>query len=303
MPRPDTEHTALLRQAPKAPLRRLWDYARVHWRMLVLRGVLTFLGGITGLAQPLMAKYVIDALGEGGSVSGPILALLAVEVRAVRAREEELERIAGMVVRSASVRASEIENIVNHPALFDKVRLRINDGPKRPSGASVVLGFIRRNAAAVSGVLLISIAAIAFGVLWTKSPETVTVPVVAVTTETKPPSYTTFNEPDTLVEPRSIPSIERPRPRRISVGRVPGPRISRRKPSSAADNGGDFYAVSYAGDRNEMERGGRIIRVDMPRSALFAMGVNIPLENDAEVVKADLLVGNDGVTRAIRVVE
>ena len=41
----------------------------------------------------------------------------------------------------------------------------------------------------------------------------------------------------------------------------------------------------------------------MPRSALFAMGVNIPLENDAEVVKADLLVGTDGVTRAIRVVE
>jgi ABC-type multidrug transport system fused ATPase/permease subunit len=78
MPRPDTEHVALLRQAPKAPLRRLWEYARVHWHMLVLGGVLTFLGGITGLAQPLMAKYVIDALGEGGSVSGPILALLAV---------------------------------------------------------------------------------------------------------------------------------------------------------------------------------------------------------------------------------
>lgn len=78
MPPSDMEHVALLRQAPKAPLRRLWEYARVHWRMLVLGGVLTFLGGITGLAQPLMAKYVIDALGEGGSVSGPILALLAV---------------------------------------------------------------------------------------------------------------------------------------------------------------------------------------------------------------------------------
>lgn len=76
MSRPDTEHAALLRQAPKAPLRRLWEYARPHWRMLVAGGVLTFLGGVTGLVQPLMAKYVIDALGEGASVSGPILVLL-----------------------------------------------------------------------------------------------------------------------------------------------------------------------------------------------------------------------------------
>ncbi len=72
------EHTALLRQAPKAPLSRLWEYARVHWRMLVLGGVLTFLGGVTGLVQPLMAKYVIDALGEGATIAGPITALLAV---------------------------------------------------------------------------------------------------------------------------------------------------------------------------------------------------------------------------------
>jgi ABC-type multidrug transport system fused ATPase/permease subunit len=78
MPRPDAEHTALLRQAPKAPLRRLWEYARPHWRMLVLGGALSFLGGMTGLVQPLMAKYVIDALGEGASITGPVLVLLGV---------------------------------------------------------------------------------------------------------------------------------------------------------------------------------------------------------------------------------
>jgi len=38
----------------------------------------------------------------------------------------------------------------------------------------------------------------------------------------------------------------------------------------------------------------------MSRASLFAMGINIPLENGAEVVKADLLVGPDGVTRAVR---
>jgi hypothetical protein len=65
----------------------------------------------------------------------------------------------------------------------------------------------------------------------------------------------------------------------------------------------DFYAVSYAGDPHETERGGRIVRVDIPRSTLFAMGINVPLENESATVKADLLVGSDGVTRGIRVVE
>lgn len=217
--------------------------------------------------------------------------------------DRQLDRIAKMVVQSASVRENEIENIVRNPALFDKVRARVNARPPRPSAAFVVLGFIRRNAAAVSGVLLISIAAISFGLLRMKTPATDSVPVVAATPEKNPSTYTTFHEPDTVVEPKSGPSTQRPRPQRISVERASTPRISPQKASPSVDHGDDFYAVSYAGDRNEMERGGRIIRVDMPRSALFAMGVNIPLENDAEVVKADLLVGNDGVTRAIRIVE
>ena len=218
--------------------------------------------------------------------------------------DKELDRIAGMVVRSGSVRENELEDIVRNPALFNKVRARIGAGPSRPSAAFVVLGFIRRNAAAVSGVLLISIAAITFGVFRTKSPATVlvtrTLPVVAEQTQ---PSYTKFSEPDKVADPLPASNVERLRPQRIPLERTSPSRISPQKTSTAADHGGEFYAVSYAGDRNEMERGGRIIRVDMPRSALFAMGVNIPLENDAEVIKADLLVGNDGVTRAIRVVE
>ncbi|GAB3725224.1 ABC transporter ATP-binding protein [Nocardiopsis nanhaiensis] len=74
----DREHTSMLKEAPKAPLGRLWGYARPHWRTLVLGGALTFLGGLTGLVQPLMARYVIDALDEGAAISGPILALLGV---------------------------------------------------------------------------------------------------------------------------------------------------------------------------------------------------------------------------------
>jgi hypothetical protein len=61
----------------------------------------------------------------------------------------------------------------------------------------------------------------------------------------------------------------------------------------------EFYPVSYTGDPSEIA-GGRVVRVELSRQALFAMGANIPLENGVENVKADLLIGPDGVTRAVR---
>ena len=61
--------------------------------------------------------------------------------------------------------------------------------------------------------------------------------------------------------------------------------------------------VTYTGDNGESARGGRVIRVEVSRATLFAMGINVPLENESPTVKADLLVGPDGVTRAIRLVE
>lgn len=80
MARLDAEHAALLRQAPKAPFRRLWGYARPHWRMLLLGGALSFVGGLAGLAQPLMAKYVIDALEVDAPITGPVMGLLGIVV-------------------------------------------------------------------------------------------------------------------------------------------------------------------------------------------------------------------------------
>src|SRR5438874_326484 len=78
--------------------------------------------------------------------------------------------------------------------------------------------------------------------------------------------------------------------------------VRKRQTNTNHEPAGEFYALSTGYDQDETTGGGRIIRVDMPRSSLFALGVNIPLENDAEVVKADLLIGSDGMTHAIRVV-
>lgn len=66
---------------------------------------------------------------------------------------------------------------------------------------------------------------------------------------------------------------------------------------------GDFYALPFAGISEEPNEELQILRVDLPRSTLFALGLNLPLEGEDQKVKTDLLVGSDGVTRAIRLVK
>lgn len=84
--------------------------------------------------------------------------------------------------------------------------------------------------------------------------------------------------------------------------RRPSPRPQLASYSEPAEQP-EFVAVTYTGDGGESARDGRVVRVDIPRSTLFAMGFNVSLENASPTVKADLLIGPDGVTRAIRLVE
>ena len=63
----------------------------------------------------------------------------------------------------------------------------------------------------------------------------------------------------------------------------------------------DFFLLGYGGDQKPMESG-QVIRVQMPRSALIAFGVPVNIERADVPVKADLLIGEDGLARAIRFV-
>jgi hypothetical protein len=65
---------------------------------------------------------------------------------------------------------------------------------------------------------------------------------------------------------------------------------------------GEFYALAFAGNPGENGEELQIVRAELSRSSLFALGVNLPIENESEKIKTDLLVGADGVARAIRFV-
>lgn len=48
--------------------------------------------------------------------------------------------------------------------------------------------------------------------------------------------------------------------------------------------------------------GGQLVRVQLPRSALASLGLPLNVERENESVRADVLLGNDGLARAIRFV-
>jgi hypothetical protein len=68
----------------------------------------------------------------------------------------------------------------------------------------------------------------------------------------------------------------------------------------------DFFPLSYSDDQKPVESGEvirvQVIRVQMPRPALIAFGLPVNIERADVPVKADLLVGEDGLARAIRFV-
>lgn len=63
-----------------------------------------------------------------------------------------------------------------------------------------------------------------------------------------------------------------------------------------------FMPLGYAGPIN-LQDGGQLVRVELPRSAMWSMGLPVNMDRYGERVKADVLLGADGLARAIRFVQ
>lgn len=63
-----------------------------------------------------------------------------------------------------------------------------------------------------------------------------------------------------------------------------------------------FMPLGYAGPINPQD-GGQLVRVELPRSAMLSMGLPVNMDRYSERVKADVLLGPDGLARAIRFVQ
>lgn len=77
---------------------------------------------------------------------------------------------------------------------------------------------------------------------------------------------------------------------------------SRRQTQSVARNTGEYMPLTYLSTATAMDSG-TIVRVELSRSALASLGFPGSAEGSGELVKAEVILGDDGVARAIRLVE
>lgn len=220
-----------------------------------------------------------------------------------------VDAIGRKLVENDLLSVDEIDRIIDRPGLFDQVNRRI---AAVESSAAAKPGRRSRTwipAAAGSFASLAILAVLATAVIDRNSGGIAK------------PAITYIQVPDAAPEVARPDVPPKPMQTKLSAGRAqisddtgvraekaafrrPVSRVQNVRPRPAAlESEAEFYPVAYTGDPAETAGGGRIIRVDLNRSALFALGVNVPLENDYATIKADLLVGMDGVTRAVRLVE
>jgi hypothetical protein len=112
------------------------------------------------------------------------------------------------------------------------------------------------------------------------------------------------NQDQTLT---STPALPRPLDRRHNLIHEAGMRNGRIPPSKSLETPAntneeiatDFLPLTYGSDLTQLDNG-QVVRVELPRSVLQSFGIPINAERAGERVKADVLLGHDGVARAIR---
>ncbi len=137
--------------------------------------------------------------------------------------------------------------------------------------------------------------------LWTRSAASwgaLAASIALVWMVTRPAAKPVRLETTMIVPPKAVEIPVAPAPPTLAAARA-----SRPKPARAAakrEIATDFIPVML--DPDPFERG-RLVRVQLPRSALTAFGLPVNEERFEERIKADVLVGEDGLARAIRFVK
>jgi hypothetical protein len=92
-------------------------------------------------------------------------------------------------------------------------------------------------------------------------------------------------------------------PRRKSATKYNVPSSPNSQPDIAANTeiATDFLPISYGSTVN-LQDGGQMVRVELPRSAMASFGLPVNMDRANEKVKADVLLGVDGLAHAIRFV-
>ena len=204
---------------------------------------------------------------------------------------EKLDAIGTMLLESGKLTTVDIDAITNRPDLFARIRRGINEQENIPTVVQRQKSMWALGTVLVPALSMILIAAAVYATFLTGRPVGTALPAPST-----PPAVALEQGPVQAGVTGQF-TVARHKPDAVRVVRTSQP-VRRQK--REVDDMSGFYALTYDND-DDMDM--RLIRADLPRSSLIAMGLNVHLESGNDKVKTDLLVGSDGVPRAIRIVK
>lgn len=223
--------------------------------------------------------------------------------------EEQLDKLIQTMLHSTILTDEEVEEIADAPRLRQQVQSRVADEKARRE-RRWFFGWHWQTATAGALAVLIAAGA-AFWIFNSSKTEIAAVEDKKITvpaTEESKLTETKLNAGQSTVSPAVQPEsssvktgkfLPKPLPQMKSI-RVQSisQKIERRKdtPARKIEAATEFIALSYL----PQTESGQIVRVKVPRSMMVSLGVTTNAENTAELVSAEVVVGDDGAARAIR---
>ncbi len=238
-----------------------------------------------------------------------------------------LDEIGRKLLETGGIQSDELERIVSAPNLFDDIKARIRTeqaaNSKKVSVERSGFSFWTwpRAGTVFAGlaVLMLAVFGLSFytgqtpavieavnEVPQNEAPATAATSAAATTGGERPlqVSVTTPPPAGAEAEPEFKPSnlIYREESNKPALKEFRKTRSSQ-KTKTEAQPEEEFYPLTYTGNMDEVTFGAHVVRVDLPRSSLLAMGVDLPGGNGADTIKTDLLISPDGVTKGFRFVK
>jgi hypothetical protein len=104
--------------------------------------------------------------------------------------------------------------------------------------------------------------------------------------------------PEALSDPRRASGTQS-----STVARSDVTRGRRRKPrvTEGADNAGELFPLTFVAKSSSTEFV-QTVRIEISRSMLLSMGLPVNIDRGEGPIKADIIIGEDGVARAVRII-
>lgn len=209
------------------------------------------------------------------------------------AQDRANEELCRSLFAAASASEEQMEAAANAPFLYQRIRNEITQHPTRtvtiptrPFGAGWV---VWHWAGAALALLLLAVG------LWQLWPPRAATPVARLASA-PPPILPSPDAESVIAKLGTTPALHTaPKAAPTRTRRAAPPRQQKEDVTS------DFIPLTYVADA--ASAGGHLIRIEVTPATLASLGFPLPSASNKEWVKADVMLGDDGLARAIRFVE